>query len=140
MRSSHGRKPIFTDPDQLWGACCEYFDYVVNTPLMAAELVKHAGKYKTAKLPKMRAMTLTGLCLFLDISQETWGQYRKQKDFSEVCTRAEGHIFDYKFCGAAAELLNPAIIARDLGLADKKEHSGKVTLEELVTGQVKGNE
>ena len=29
-----------------------------------------------------------------------------------------------KFEGAAAELLNPNIIARDLGLADRSEHSG----------------
>ena len=42
-------------------------------------------------------------------------------DFSEVCADAERVIYQQKFQGAAADQLNPAIIARDLGLADKKE-------------------
>jgi hypothetical protein len=31
-------------------------------------------------------------------------------------------IYEQKFTGAAADLLNPNIIARDLGLADKQDH------------------
>ena len=32
-------------------------------------------------------------------------------------------IYEQKFTGAAAGLLNPNIIARDLGLADKTDHA-----------------
>lgn len=67
----------------------------------------------------MRAMTLSGLCLFLNITRETWGQWRKLDDFSDVITQAEEVIYSQKFAGAAADLLNANIIARDLGLADK---------------------
>jgi hypothetical protein len=123
-RSSHGRKPIFEKPEDMWNACCEYFEWVERHPLTAAELVKYQGKAKVTKVPKMRAMTISGLCIFLDISQETWFQYRKKEGFSEVCTRVENIIRTQKFEGAAADLLNPAIIARDLGLADRREHSG----------------
>lgn len=70
----------------------------------------------------MRAMTISGLCLFLDITQETWWQYRQKEGFSEIVTRAEEVIRNQKFTGAAAELLNPNIIARDLGLRDKQDH------------------
>lgn len=38
-----------------------------------------------------------------------------------------------KFEGASADLLNPNIIARDLGLAEKQEHSGKLELVPQIT-------
>lgn len=70
----------------------------------------------------MRAMTLTGLCLFLDITDETWRAFRGREDLSGVVTQAEKVIYAQKFSGAAADLLNANIIARDLGLRDKQEH------------------
>ncbi|MFW5394207.1 terminase small subunit, partial [Yersinia sp. 2544 StPb PI] len=67
------------------------------------------------------AMTLKGLCLFLDISDETWRSYRAREDFIGVITRAENVIYDQKFSGAAADLLNANIIARDLGLKEQSQ-------------------
>ena len=124
MRSSHGRKPIFKKPEDLLEACFEYFQWVHDNPLMASEVVKYQGEAKLTQVPKMRAMTIGGLCIFLDITFETWTQYRKKEGFSEVSTRVEEIIRTQKFEGAAADLLNHAIIARDLGLADKQEHTG----------------
>lgn len=124
-RSSHGRNPIFEDPDQLWAACKEYFKWIDDNPLQAAELVKFQGKAKLSYLPKMRAMTIGGLCLFLDIDRSTWISYREKEDFSEIATQVDEVIREQKFTGAAAELLNPNIIARDLGLSDKKEFTGQ---------------
>jgi hypothetical protein len=43
IRSSHGRNPIFAKPDDLWEACCQYFEWVDKHPLTAAELVKYQG-------------------------------------------------------------------------------------------------
>ena len=77
----------------------------------------------------MRAMTLDGITLFLDVDRSTWNAWREQEDFSEVIARADRVIREQKFSGAAADLLNPNIIARDLGLVDKAstEHTVKVT-------------
>lgn len=121
-RSSHGRKPIFPTPEDLWNACLEYFQWIDDNPLQAAELVKYQGEAKLKYVPKMRAMTIDGLTIFLDIDSTTWFDYAKNKspEFSLVCTRVEKVIRDQKFGGAAAEMLNPSIIARDLGLADKR--------------------
>lgn len=124
-RSSHGRKPIFSDPEKLWEACCEYFEWVEANPLYEDKLIAFQGVASHEPVAKMRAMTLDGLCLFLDISDECWRQYRERQDFVGVCTRAEKIIRAQKFSGAAADLLNPSIIARDLGLADKQEFTGK---------------
>jgi hypothetical protein len=73
----------------------------------------------------MRAMTIEGLCIFLDIEQRTWLNYTKREDFIPVTSRACEIIRTQKFAGAAADLLNANIIARDLGLADKNELTGK---------------
>lgn len=122
-RSSHGRKPIFEKPEDLWKACVEYFEWVEDNPLETAELVKFQGEATIATLPKMRAMTIQGLCIFLDIARFTWDNYRNREDFLSVVTRVEEVLYNQKFSGAAADLLNPNIIARDLGLAEKKEVS-----------------
>lgn len=125
-RSSHGRNPKFETPEDLWAACVEYFEWVEANPLYEAKAFAHQGNVTVANLPKMRAMTIAGLCLFLDITRETWTEWRKSRpDFSDVIRAADEVIYSQKFSGAAADLLNANIIARDLGLAEKNEHTGK---------------
>ncbi|KGM44480.1 hypothetical protein JY97_00630 [Alkalispirochaeta odontotermitis] len=123
-RSSHGRKPIFSNAEQLWESCQEYFEWVEANPLYESKAFNTKEGIVQEPLAKMRAMTIGGLCIFLDINQSTWFDYAKNDDFSHVTTRVEEIIRDQKFQGAAADLLNPNIIARDLGLANKQEHTG----------------
>ncbi|AZO51239.1 DNA-packaging protein [Mesorhizobium sp. M4B.F.Ca.ET.058.02.1.1] len=124
-RSSHGRNPIFSTPDQLWEAACEYFEWVGANPLWEAKPFAYKGKVKIQNVAKMRAMTIDGLCIFLDIARRTWDGYCQRNDFLPVTTRVAEIIFTQKFEGASADLLNANIIARDLGLADKTELQGK---------------
>lgn len=123
-RSSHGRKPIFATSEDLWNACLEYFEWVEANPLWEAKPFAYQGDVTIANFPKMRAMTLDGLCLFLDIDDQTWRNYVAKEDFFGVTRAVEKTIRTQKFTGAAADLLNANIIARDLGLADKSEHTG----------------
>ena len=77
-------------------------------------------------MPKMRAMTIAGLCMFLDIEERSWRDWRTSRpDLLPVITRADAVIRTQKFEGASAGLLVPNIIARDLGLAEKNEHTGR---------------
>lgn len=129
-RSSAGPKPIFPVGEEgaeaLWQACVEYFEWVEANPLWEDRLVTFQGMATHEPAAKMRAMTVGSLCLFLDIDVTTWHDWKKSRpDLSQVTTRAEEIIRSQKFAGAAADLLNPNIIARDLGLADKQEHTGK---------------
>lgn len=124
-RSSHGRKPIFPTPEGLWEAAVEYFKWVEENPLQEAKAFAYQGVITTANLPKMRAMTISGLCIFLDISVQAWSEYRTREGFGEVTKQIEEVIRTQKFTGAAADLLNANIIARDLGLADRSEVTGK---------------
>lgn len=132
QRSSHGRKPIFPDPEILWAACCEYFEWVEANPLKEAQAFAYQGSVTVHELSKMRAMTVSGLCIFLDISQEAWGDYRDREGFSDVTSRVDEIIRTQKFEGASAGLLNANIIARDLGLADKTENETRLTLQPVI--------
>ena len=125
-RSTHGRNPIFENKDDLWKVCLEYFQWVEDNPLWEDKPFNYQGAVVENVVAKMRAMTIGGLCIFLDISKDTWANYREKEDFLAVTTRAEEIIRDQKFSGAAADLLNPNIIARDLGLKDesKRELTG----------------
>lgn len=120
-RSSHGRNPKFESPEALWDACCEYFQWVEDNPLYEVKAFSFQGSVTQESIPKMRAMTITGLCLFLDIADSTWQTFRVREDLSVITTRAEKIIYDQKFSGAAADLLNANIIARDLGLKEQSQ-------------------
>jgi hypothetical protein len=125
-RSSHGRKPIFATPEQLWEAACEYFEWNEANPLWEVKSYMYQGAPVQDQIPKMRAMTIEGLCLFIDISQQAWSEYKQRDGFGEVTKEIDSIIRKQKFEGAAAEMLNPNIIARDLGLKDQtaNEHTG----------------
>lgn len=128
-RSSAGPKPKFADPESLWAACCEYFDWAHSNPLYADQLVTFQGTATHEPVAKMRAMTITGMCIFLDVSRSTWDEWRTSRpDLSDVIARAEQVVYTQKFEGASADLLNANIIARELGLADKSEVSGAIAL------------
>ena len=73
----------------------------------------------------MRAMTEGALCIYLDISTTCWEVYKNRDGFKAVTTRICEIIRAQKFQGAASEFFNANIIARDLGLSDKQEHTGK---------------
>lgn len=132
-RSFHGRNPIFETPEQLWDACEEYFQWVEDNPLWEAKAFAYQGEVTDHILPKMRAMTIGGLTIFLDIDFQTWENYKKKQDFFDVTKKVEQIIRDQKLAGAAADLLNANIIARDLGLKDatKTEHSGKLEVTDM---------
>ncbi len=133
MRSSHGRQPKFKTPADLMAACEEYFDWVQANPLNEHKQYHFQGNIVNSVMAKMRAMTVKGMCIFLGISRSTWDSYCErdndsEQGFLDITTRVREIIDTQKFEGAAADLLNPNIIARDLGLKDTNshEHSGSV--------------
>lgn len=132
-RSSSGRQPIFANPSDLWGASCEYFKWVEDNPLWETKAAFHNGEPVSQELPKMRAMTIQGLCLFLDISDETFSDYGKKDDFLGIVKHIRAVIYQQKLTGAAADLFNANIIARELGLKESSEtkHSGAVGVTDL---------
>lgn len=130
-RSTHGRDRLFASSDALWAACIEYFEDVAANPLPEEKAFAYQGEVKSHITYKLQAMTLTGLYIFLDIDESTWRDWRTIDDFSRITTKVEQIIYNQKFTGAAADLFNANIIARDLKLRDAVDtnHSGAIAME-----------
>jgi hypothetical protein len=60
-------------------------------------------------------------------------EWKDRKGFSQIITRIERTIYDQKFVGAAAGFFNSNIIARDLGLTEKKEIDATVNAPLVIT-------
>jgi hypothetical protein len=121
LRSKHGPNYRYPPDDggaeKLWADCIEYFEWCIDNPLHEQKV--HGKDADVVELEKMRAFTMMGLCLYLGIGESTWAEWRAdRKDLTEVITRAELVIREQKFTGAAANLLNANIIARDLALSE----------------------
>lgn len=121
IRSTHGPNLIYAEPQKLYEACTEYFEWVKDNPLQSEKVGFSNGAAVTHTVKHIRAMTSAGLSIFLGITHKTLIQWRKEReDLKPVIEWAESVIYDQKFTGAAAGLLNANIISRDLGLADKQ--------------------
>jgi hypothetical protein len=131
FRDKHGRDFKYT-PEKLWAEAIEYFEWCELNPLKEDSVSFYQGQPTHEPITKMRAMTIIGFCLYADIDQFTFYNYRQNKDFIDITTRIENIIRDQKFTGAAADLLNANIIARDLGLVDKVEQTGTTKHEIIV--------
>lgn len=118
-----GRKIKFKTPEELWEKSCNYFQWCDENPLKEEKLFHYQGIISRDTVSKMRAYTLKELCLFLGVGEAYLKQFnvKEHKEFSSIITRIRDTIFTQKFTGAAADLLNPNIIARDLGLRDNTD-------------------
>lgn len=114
------RKPKKYKPEELLIKAQEYAEWIEKNPLKE---LKVFGTGVKIEVPKMRAMTIQGFTLFCNMSLQTWYEYENQKAYSEIIARIKALFFAQKFEGAAAEFLNPNIIARELGLAEKQDHT-----------------
>lgn len=157
LRSKHGRDKLFATPELMWEAACEYFEWCDENPFYEVEQKKGANNLRISKsanadivhdivgsmsdtieLPRMRPYTIQGLCLYLDCNVQYFNDFdnaikgnvdQQSKDFSSIISRIKEIIYNQKFSGAASGFFNANIIARDLGLADKKEITPSDTFE-----------
>jgi hypothetical protein len=118
-----GKPRAYPTPESLWEKALEYFQWAEENPLYEVKLVVWQGVATQEEIPKVRAFTLSGLRLFLGIGAETYQGYRNRQEYAVVISMIEETIRTQKFEHAAADLLNPNIIARDLGLKDGIDHS-----------------
>lgn len=125
QRGIGGTPRKFETADELRDACIEYFRWVEENPLYSDNLVTFQGCATHEPLAKMRAMTQKALCLFIGVSPRAWQKWKDEReDLVDVIEWADAVIYCQKFEGAAADMLNGSLIARELGLADKREFSG----------------
>lgn len=128
LRSKHGRDKLFATPKLLWEVAQEYFQSCIDNPIEAQD---NKGTKNVNTIKFLRPFTLKGFCIFCDASENWFKEFKykldkeKDKDFFTVIHKIEDIIYTQKFEGATIGIYNANIIARDLGLSDKSELTGK---------------
>ncbi len=73
LRSKHGRDKLFATPELLWQAACEYFQWCEDNPIIE---VDYKGKdAERGEIPRIRAYTIHGLCLYLDTNPSYFNEF-----------------------------------------------------------------
>jgi len=127
-------KPKSYQPAELWQKAVEYIQWNEDHPLKEEKVF---GTGLRMSVNKLRAMTITGFCNHAHISRDTFNQYEKEEAYSDICATIKSIIYQQKLEGAAADLLNPSIIAREIGLAEKTEFSGELTVKSITGMEIK---
>lgn len=132
LRSKHGRDKLFATPQLMYEAACEYFEATDERKWQRKEVLK--GGYEAGTIvnvPVPIPYTWEGLCRYLDCHTVYFNEWtdklrkkaeltEEERDFSKVIQIIRDTIYQQKFEGASSGFFSHHIIARDLGLADKK--------------------
>lgn len=124
----------------LFEKAIEYLEWLEKNPLKEDKVFANGMRMK---VDKMRASTITGFCIYAGISTTTFDNYAKDEAYLGITSRIKDLIYTQKFEGAAADLLNSNIIARELGLADAKKLQGDeenpLRMEQVVVFEIPDN-
>lgn len=146
-------KPKKYTPEQLWEGACEYFEWCNENPVIIVEQTKMPQKLdssmmktmkpamvkaflkQTIEMPHERAYTVEGLCIYLNISRETFYEYAKGEGtyntYPDTCTRIKDIIDNQHFIGGMAGTFNAGIVTRKLGLAEKTQSDISVKMPNI---------
>ncbi len=123
-RATMGAPQLYADPELLRAAVLEYFEWIEQNPLKSTKVGFSYGAAVTHEVEHPRAMTKTGLAMFLGITIQALEEWKKVRDdLKPIIEWAEKCIWNQKFEAAGAGLLNARIISQELGLAEKHVHT-----------------
>lgn len=140
VKNPTGRPLKIESPEIMWKKACEYFEWCDNTPLETYESEISLKETKEKSKEYLRVYTIEGVYLYLGVTRQTFENYGTKdeyKEFFAVVGAIKNVVYKQKFEGASSGLFNANIIARDLGLADKKDITSdgeKITSTMVVNG------
>jgi len=105
-------------PDSLWEKAREYFQWVEDNPLKEQKVFS-SGKRLTVN--RLRAMTVTGFCVFAGIDRDVYASFLRDEAYGTATSRIADVIYTQKFEAAAAGLLETSIVSRELGLREQTD-------------------
>ena len=118
-----GRPRKFKRPKELEEAFVEYLGDREGRPLVYTETEKGdvGDNYISKKKEKIKShpLSIADFCVYLGMCRNWWNEL--PDEFLGVKSRISDYIFCYQLKGAEVGEFNANIVARELGLADKKE-------------------
>lgn len=142
-RSKRGKPKKLKSPKHLWDLACEYFKSVDDNPFKKNDFIK-GGEFAgvIVKLDQMKPYTWVGLENYLfekdiiaDLNDYELNTDRNYDEYQPVIRAIKKVIWEQSYSGAASNVFNANIIARQLGLIDqslsKVEMSGAVDYSKM---------
>ena len=128
-----GGPPLKYTPEEFEKKIVEYFEYVEEEN-KKRRLQRFTGE-------KLKPYTLSGICVFLGISRETWREYGHKEEFAKAIKQAKTIVENYVEEG----LLNGSINAiggifnlkNNFGWVDKIEVNTNNSPEQLTLDDIK---
>lgn len=122
FKAKLGRPPKYT-PRELLDKFQEYIADRQGRPIIITkETSGNNGNYDTSSVtnePHPQLLSIADFCVFLGTSRNWWNELTD--DFLGVKDYIRTYIENFQLKGATAGIFNANIVARLLGLADKKE-------------------
>lgn len=135
MSAAVGRPPKYETPEALAAVVADYFNWNETNPIRVAEVKSFKDDSWDHLRAQRRPKTIVALCVFIGIDEATWRGWRNPEnpkyrpEFSTIIARAEDLIRQDKIEGAASGQYNATIISRLLGLTEKVETTGTLTVK-----------
>lgn len=112
-------------PSSFWLEVVEYRNWCETNPILTTKVVKDdQSRPMLFDVPKPRAMSTMGFCVFAVITQGDWEILRSRPEIAPLADIAETLFRSQVFEGAAVDLFNPAFISKFLGFAERKVLEG----------------
>lgn len=120
-----GKDRVFQTPADLMDAAIEAFTWLHTHPKRKQVIFHNKGAITKTYETLERPFSIHAVAMCMGISLQCLNGYRERPEFAEALAWIDGVIYTQKFEGAAVGTLNANFIARDLGMADRSEVTGK---------------
>lgn len=131
LRSKHGRDKLFSTPELLWEAACEYFTWCDLNPWVTTKTKSKTNGDEVEYTPIPTPYSIDGFRLYVGATRLWWHEFKaaKHKEFLSVIDDIESVIENQQFNGASVGAYNANIIARRLGLSDRQEVATEIKIK-----------
>lgn len=123
-------------PENLWELFKAYVQFEIDNPMYKVEYVGREGK--VVKTPLETPITFEGFECYLqdqdvisDLAHYSNNKDDRYSEYVTIITRIRQNCFVHNFKGAAIGIFSPNLIARKLGLVEKKEVNSNTNIQVL---------
>lgn len=141
-------KPKSYTPQEFWDKACEYFEWCKKHPWVKREQKKGntsfnvKGDFKASakalsgivEIPVERPYSIEGFCIYAGINKQTFYNYAKKEGYEtyfDICAYIQQVIDTQHFEGGMTGAFDAGIVARKLGLAEKRQSDINVNMPKI---------
>lgn len=112
----------FDTDEELEAAFESYKKWALENPIKKPEMMK-SGKLQGEQIDILipRPWSIEDFCIHAGMTSVTWRDWRKTNRYPTILPRIDDEILNQQANGATVDMYNHAIVAKRLGMVDKKE-------------------